>query len=81
MTDVIVAVPSCREADIVFFSVHAGKSYANPITKHKSNPKPNTNPNPTRYRLIMHRPIGVSAGIVSIGQMPERVVEKFEVGL
>jgi len=29
----------------------------------------------------MHRPIGVSVGIVSIGQMPGRVVEKFEVGL
>ena len=29
----------------------------------------------------MHRPVGVSAGIVSIGRMPGRVVEKFEVGL
>jgi len=29
----------------------------------------------------MHRRIGVSAGIVSIGRMPGRVVEKFEVGL
>jgi len=43
---------------LVFYSVHAGKSYANPITKHKSNPKPNTNPNPTWCRLIMHRRIG-----------------------
>jgi len=29
----------------------------------------------------MHRRIGISAGIVSIGRMPGRVVEKFEVGL
>ena len=29
----------------------------------------------------MHRRIGLSAGIVSIGRMPGRVVKKFEVGL
>jgi len=29
----------------------------------------------------MHRPISVLAGIVSIGQMPGRIVEKFEVRL
>jgi len=29
----------------------------------------------------MQRRIGLSAGIVSIGRMPARVVEKFEVGL
>jgi len=32
-------------------------------------------------RLIMHRRISLSAGIVSIGRMPGRVYEKFEVGL
>ena len=34
-----------------------------------------------RCRLIMHQHIGVSAGIVSIGRMPGRVVKKFEVRL
>jgi len=29
----------------------------------------------------MHRRIGLSAGTASIGRMPGRVVEKFEVGL
>jgi len=29
----------------------------------------------------MHRPIDVSAGIVSISRMPGLIVEKFEVGL
>jgi len=28
----------------------------------------------------MHQPIGISAGIVSIGRMPGRVVEQFEDG-
>jgi len=32
-------------------------------------------------RLIMHRRIGLSASIVSIGRTLGRVVEKFEVGL
>ena len=31
--------------------------------------------------LIMRQRIGISAGIVSIGRMPGRVVKKFEVGL
>ena len=43
--------------------------------------KPRARRKSKRCRLIMHRRIGLSAGIVSIGRMPGCIVEKFEVWL
>jgi len=50
-------VPTRREPDILFHSLHGCKSYANPITKTNYNPNPNTNPNSTHRTNSTNPPI------------------------
>jgi len=48
------AVATQGVPDIHFYSMHIRKSYANPITKLKPHPKPNTNPNCNNSTIKTH---------------------------